>query len=58
MKSWIIYVLALFNGGTVASAWWGAACYGDVNTFWAIPILATIFTIIGLGIAAQAVLDT
>jgi hypothetical protein len=54
MKSWIIYVLALFHGGVLASSWWLAAWLG---TLWAFPAILTLVTLVGFGVATNLVLD-
>lgn len=52
MKSWIVFVLGLFLGSIISSSWWVAAKWGygkDLESLWAIPIIMTIFTLVGLG---------
>jgi hypothetical protein len=60
MKTLLVYILALFHGGVLASAWWGAAWFGwgKLDMLWAIPVIGTTFTLIILGVTIHVVLDS
>lgn len=59
MKTVLTFILGLFFGGVISSAWWAAAVFGvdDLAPLWAAPVILSVCFLSFLGCMIEQAFD-